>query len=49
MEIVDRSANGETVVDKEHVTGFANGAVLDATVTYTVTGGAIVRAVGLPD
>lgn len=47
-EIVDRNASGETVVDKEHVTGFANGAVLDATVTYTVTGGAIVRAAGMP-
>jgi imidazolonepropionase-like amidohydrolase len=48
-EIVDRNANGGTVVDKEHVTGFANGAALDATVTYTVTAGAIVRAVGLPE
>lgn len=44
VEIVDRNSNGETVVDKEHVTGFANGGALDATVTYTVTDGAIVRA-----
>ena len=44
VEIVERTVNGESVVDKEHVTGFANGHVVDATVTYTVTDGAIVSA-----
>ncbi len=44
VEIVERTVNGESVVDKEHVSGFTNGHVVDATVTYTVTDGAIVSA-----
>ena len=44
VEIVDRSVNGSTVTDKESLTGFADGSTRTATVTYTVTGGAIARA-----
>jgi imidazolonepropionase-like amidohydrolase len=44
VEILDRKASGETIVDKEHITGFADGSVRDATVTYTVRDGSIVRA-----
>jgi imidazolonepropionase-like amidohydrolase len=44
VEVVERTVSGESVVDKEHVTGFANGHVVDATVTYTVTDGEIVSA-----
>ncbi len=44
VEILDRKVSGETVVDKEHVTGFADGSARDATVTYTVREGAILRA-----
>ncbi len=43
-EIVARDVNGETVVDKEHLTGFADGRAVDATVTYHVSGGTIARA-----
>ncbi len=44
VEIVGRNATGETVVDKEIVTGFADGRTLDATVTYVVRGGSILQA-----
>ena len=44
VEILDRNVNGETVVDSEHITGFADGSVRDAKVTYTVRDGAIIRA-----
>jgi hypothetical protein len=44
VEIVERTVNGESVVDKERVSGFANGGGLDAIVTYTVTDGEIVSA-----
>ncbi len=44
VEILDRNVNGETVVDSEHVTGFADASERDAKVTYTVRDGAIIRA-----
>ena len=44
VEIVERTVNGKSVVDKEHVTGFADGRTIDATVTYTVTDGEIISA-----
>lgn len=44
VEILDRDVSGETVVDEEHIAGFADGSARDATVTYTVREGAIVRA-----
>ncbi len=41
-EILGRDVNGETVVDKERVTGFSDGrAALEATVTYRVRNGVI--------
>jgi imidazolonepropionase-like amidohydrolase len=43
-EIVDRNARGNVVVDKERVSGFADGRVVDATVRYHVRDGAIARA-----
>jgi uncharacterized protein (TIGR02246 family) len=43
-EIVERNVNGNMVVDKEHISGFADGSVRDATITYTVRAHAIVRA-----
>jgi imidazolonepropionase-like amidohydrolase len=43
-EILSRTVDGESVVDKERIRGFANGAVLESTVSYTVRDGAISRA-----
>jgi hypothetical protein len=43
-EIVDRSVSGNVVVDKERVTGFTDGRVVEATVRYHVRDGSIVRA-----
>jgi hypothetical protein len=41
-EILGRDVNGETVVDKERVTGFSDGRdALEATVTYHVRNGTI--------
>jgi imidazolonepropionase-like amidohydrolase len=42
-EITGRDINGDTIIDKEHVTGFADGHTLDATVRYRVQGGLIAR------
>ncbi len=43
-EIVSRDVTGATVVDKESVTGFADGSRRDATVTYRVETGSIAQA-----
>lgn len=47
-EIVDRNIRGDVVVDHEHVTGFADGRSIEATVTYQVRNGAIAGAVSQP-
>jgi imidazolonepropionase-like amidohydrolase len=44
VEITSREVNGNSVKDAEHVTGFANGQTIDATVTYEVAAGLIQRA-----
>jgi imidazolonepropionase-like amidohydrolase len=44
VEILERNVNGQTVVDSEHIVGFADGSERDATVTYTVRDDSIVRA-----
>jgi len=43
-EIVERNTSGNVVVDKERVTGFADGRVVEATIRYHVRDGSIVRA-----
>ncbi len=43
-EILARNVSGNVVVDKERVTGFADGRVVEATVTYHVRDGSIARA-----
>jgi hypothetical protein len=43
-EILNRETVGDTVVDKERVTGFADGHELQATVTYRLRGGSIESA-----
>ncbi len=43
-EIVSRETSGATVIDKEHVTGFADGHESEATVTYRVDEGSIASA-----
>jgi uncharacterized protein (TIGR02246 family) len=43
-EIVSRETRGATVIDKEHVTGFADGHESEATVTYRVDEGSIASA-----
>lgn len=45
IEVLERNVDGATVVDKEHIDGFADGSTRDAVVTYTVSGSAIVQAV----
>lgn len=40
-EIIDRDVHGDVVVDREHVTGFADGRSAETTVTYHVRDGAI--------
>jgi imidazolonepropionase-like amidohydrolase len=44
VEILDRKTDGETVVDAERITGFADGSARDAMVTYVVGNGSIVSA-----
>lgn len=44
VEITSREVHGADVIDREHVTGFAGGQTVEATVTYEVAGGLISRA-----
>ncbi len=43
-EILNRETNGDTVVDKAHVTGYADGHDSQATVTYRIRAGSIESA-----
>jgi imidazolonepropionase-like amidohydrolase len=43
-EIVARNVSGDVVVDKERVTGFADGRIVEATVNYQLRDGSIARA-----
>jgi hypothetical protein len=44
VEILNRTVKGNVVVDKESITGFADGSTRNATVSYTVDNGSIARA-----
>jgi imidazolonepropionase-like amidohydrolase len=43
-EILNRDVSGNVVVDRERVTGFSDGRIVEATVTYRVHRGSIARA-----